>query len=142
MNTKSSLVKAGLAIAIALFLILSNAIAPKLSQAQQQQPNCNNPRSTVEYTHCAHLAYQEADRQLNQVYQQLTASLRPNEREKLVDAQITWIKYRDQNCEFEVEHNRIGTGHRAFLGECLEWMTRQRTTEFQNYLSSGRFRSR
>jgi uncharacterized protein YecT (DUF1311 family) len=119
--------------AIAILPLLSSAIAPQLSHAQAQI-DCNNPQSTTEYTYCAHRAYEEADRRLNQVYQQLTSRLSSDEREELVDAQLVWIEYRDENCEFKVAHTRRGTGHRAFLGQCLEQMTRQRTAELESFL--------
>ncbi|PSB50755.1 hypothetical protein C7B67_13280, partial [filamentous cyanobacterium Phorm 6] len=48
--------------------------------------------------------------------------------------QLGWIKLRDNNCEFETYRSRRGTGYRGFLNECLDRMTKARTTELENYL--------
>ncbi len=103
-------------------------------QIAQSQVNCNNLSSNVEIKECIRLRYEAADQRLNQVYQQIIPTLSSEERALLVEAQRGWIQLRDNNCEFEVYRSRGGTGHRGFLNECLERMTKQRTAELENYL--------
>lgn len=91
--------------------------------------NCQNPGSNVEYKYCARLAYEQADRQLNQVYQRITRPMPPDEKKALVDAQLAWIKFRDTNCTAAVYRNRGGSGYSGFLSNCLERVTRARTSE-------------
>jgi uncharacterized protein YecT (DUF1311 family) len=93
--------------------------------------DCNNANSTVTINYCAGLQYKEADRQLNQTYQQLKSTLTDREQEKLITAQQDWINYRDQNCKFAVRNNEGGTGYSAFLSGCLQRMTEQRTAALQ-----------
>jgi len=122
----------GIAIAI-----LASAIAPTSLKAQTPpQPNCSNPATTIEINFCTRFAYEEADRQLNEIYQYVIANLSRSSREKLIDAQLRWIQFRDKNCIFEVDRNQGGSGYNGFLNSCLERMTRQRIAELQEYTRS------
>ncbi|MEZ2277711.1 MAG: lysozyme inhibitor LprI family protein [Microcoleus sp.] len=99
-----------------------------------QQLNCDRPQGDVEVRACIRLRYELADKQLNDVYKQLIAKLNGEEKALLAEAQLGWIKQRDNTCEFEVYQNRGGTGYQGFLNECLERSTKQRTAELEKYL--------
>jgi uncharacterized protein YecT (DUF1311 family) len=120
--------------AIAFGLILASTGIATPDNTTAQPLNCKNPSSNVEYKECARLAYEQADKRLNQVYRQLTARLSKAERKELTDAQLAWIRFRDTNCSFAVYPSRGGTGYGGFLSECLERLTRQRTTQLEEYL--------
>jgi Uncharacterized protein conserved in bacteria len=98
-----------------------------------QQLNCDRPQGDVEVRACIRLRYELADKRLNDVYKQLIAKLSKEEKALLSEAQLGWIKLRDNTCEFEVYKNRGGTGYQGFLNECLERMTKQRTAELEKY---------
>ncbi|MFN7319030.1 MAG: lysozyme inhibitor LprI family protein, partial [bacterium] len=55
-----------------------------------QRPNCNNPQTQSEMNICASIAYQNADRKLNQVYRQLLPKLSASRKQKLISAQQAW----------------------------------------------------
>jgi uncharacterized protein YecT (DUF1311 family) len=95
--------------------------------------NCKNPTSNIEYKECARRDYVAADAALNKLYKQIIAGLRGDEKQRLIDAELAWISYRDKNCDFEVYRNRGGTGYSGFLSNCLERMTKARTAELQNW---------
>lgn len=99
-----------------------------------QQLNCDRPQGDVEVRACIRLRYELADKRLNDVYKQLIANLSKEEKALLAEAQLGWIKVRDNSCEFEVYKNRGGSGFQGFLNECLERMTKQRTAELEKYL--------
>ena len=99
----------------------------------ETQINCVNPTSNVEYKECAHIAYQSADKKLNQVYKPIFSRLTGTEKQHLISAQSNWIKFRDANCDFELYQSRRGTGYSGFLSNCLERMTRARTQELQEW---------
>jgi uncharacterized protein YecT (DUF1311 family) len=101
--------------------------------SSERQRNCKNPGSTVEHNACANLASEEIDKQLNQVYKSIIANSKGTEKQKLIKAQLSWIKFRDNNCDFEVDMNRGGTGYSIFLNECIQRMTKARTTELKNW---------
>jgi uncharacterized protein YecT (DUF1311 family) len=106
--------------------------AAHLTQAQPApQIDCENASDTPSINYCAGLFYEEADKALNQTYQQLQSTLGSDQQEKLVAAQRAWIEYRDKNCDFEVRRSIGGTGYPAYLSGCLERMTEKRTIELQ-----------
>jgi uncharacterized protein YecT (DUF1311 family) len=95
--------------------------------------DCARFGSNVETKQCLRERYEQADRELNQVYKEIKSGQSAEEKELLTDAQVAWITYRDQGCAFETYRRRKGTGYRGFLSECLERMTRARTAELKRY---------
>ena len=98
-----------------------------------QRPNCNNPQTQSEMNICASIAYQNADRKLNQVYRQLLPKLSAARKQKLITAQQAWIKFRDSSCEFERSAYEGGSLAPMIYGFCLANVTEQRTKDLQRY---------
>jgi uncharacterized protein YecT (DUF1311 family) len=115
---------------------LSILVISTPSIAQRQTINCSKAITTPELKFCSQQSYQAADKKLNQVYQQVTSSLESEPKQLLITGQQSWIKFRDNNCNFEVYSSRGGTGYEIFRNGCLERLTKQRTKDLQNYLSS------
>lgn len=123
------------AIVLAIVLATTSIIFARSGQSViAQQINCDRPQGDVEVRACIRLRYELADERLNDVYKQLIAKLSKEEKALLAEAQLGWIKVRDNTCELEVYRNRGGTGYRGFLNECLERSTKQRTAELEKYL--------
>jgi uncharacterized protein YecT (DUF1311 family) len=106
----------------------SQAIAPKI--------DCAKANSTVEMKYCSQLSYQAADKQLNLVYRKVLGTTQGEPRQLLITGQQAWIKFRDNSCDFEVYQSRGGTGYEIFRNGCLEKLTKQRTQNLQDYLTS------
>ncbi|MBE9095838.1 lysozyme inhibitor LprI family protein [Tychonema sp. LEGE 07203] len=120
---------------IALLAVLGTSVSAQSGRSvMAQQLNCDRPQGDVQVRACIRLRYELADERLNDVYKQLIAKLSKEEKALLAEAQLGWIKVRDNTCEFEVYPNRGGTGYRGFLNECLERITKQRTAELEKYL--------
>jgi uncharacterized protein YecT (DUF1311 family) len=102
-----------------------------------QRPNCNNPQTQSEMNICASIAYQNADRKLNQVYRQLLPRLSAARKQKLITAQQAWIKFRDSSCEFERSAYEGGSIAPMIYGFCLANVTEQRTKDLQRYLEDS-----
>ena len=102
-----------------------------------QNPNCNNPQTQSEMNICASIAYQNADRKLNQVYRQLLPKLSAARKQKLITAQQAWIKFRDSSCEFERSAYEGGSMAPMIYGFCLAAVTEQRTKDLQRYLEDS-----
>jgi uncharacterized protein YecT (DUF1311 family) len=103
--------------------------------AQKPKINCANASTTVELKYCSQLSYAAADKKLNQVYKQVISTTKGEQKQLLVSGQTAWIKFRDNNCDFEVYPSRGGTGYEIFRNGCLERLTQQRTKDLQDYLS-------
>ncbi len=96
-----------------------------------QNPNCENPQTQAEMNICAARYYEDADRKLNQVYQQLPAPMRA----QITSAQLAWIDFRDTNCDFARSLFAGGTIAPSIYNGCLGGMTEQRTFELESYQS-------
>jgi uncharacterized protein YecT (DUF1311 family) len=123
----------------ALILPLWNfAISPSFAQDNKQkitqQVNCKNPQTTMEMSFCAERDYQAADRKLNQVYRQLQAKLSGKQKQRMTNAQLAWIKFKDANCAYEGGQFEGGTIAGPIGTSCLARMTEQRTKELEEYL--------
>jgi uncharacterized protein YecT (DUF1311 family) len=105
------------------------------ANAQKPKINCANASTTPELKYCSQLSYAAADKKLNQVYKQVISNTKGEQKQLLVSGQTAWIKFRDNNCDFEVYPYRGGTGYEIFRNGCLERLTKQRTEDLQNYLA-------
>jgi uncharacterized protein YecT (DUF1311 family) len=120
-------------IAFHLLTIASTLTLFNVDSTLAKTPNCANTNSNIEYKECQHRAYATADQKLNQVYKQIVSKLSGVEKQKLINAQLAWIKFRDNNCDFEVYESRRGSGYSGFLSECLERMTYSRIKELEDW---------
>ncbi|MEH1768632.1 lysozyme inhibitor LprI family protein [Nostoc sp.] len=105
---------------------------PKMQLAQKL--NCNNAQTQAVINECAKLSSQNADKKLNQVYQQLVSTLERSRKQKLITAQQAWIKFRDNNCEFETSKYEGGSISPTIYFGCLENITKLRTQQLREYL--------
>lgn len=71
--------------------------------------NCDATRNTFDDVYCTNKLYADADRELNQNYQQLRGLLNAGQKATLKQAQLAWIRSRDAQC---VEGNSIDVGCR------------------------------
>lgn len=101
-----------------------------------QKLNCNNPQTQVAINECTKLSYQNADKKLNQVYQQLLPTLESFRKQKLIAAQLAWIKFRDTTCEFERSRYEGGSIAPTIYFGCLRNTTKLRTQQLQEYLKA------
>jgi uncharacterized protein YecT (DUF1311 family) len=112
-------------------------ITPNLPQMRLvQKLNCNNAQTQTVINQCARLSYQNADKKLNQAYQQLLPTLERYRKQRLIAAQQVWIKFRDTNCEFERSEYEGGSIAPTIYFGCLENATKLRTQQLQEYLKS------
>jgi uncharacterized protein YecT (DUF1311 family) len=107
--------------------------AQSTQQLLAQAPNCNNPQTQSEMNACEGLRWQKADRELNRVYQSVTPKLAGTRRQKLVNAQQTWLKFRDSECDFFSSYAEGGTMQPGLVSACRAEVTQQRITELNSY---------
>ena len=82
---------------------------------------------------------EEAQHNLEQVYQSLSRRLDEIPRDKLGDAQTKWQAYSLAECEFSAHYSAEEPLHRQSYTECLLGMTEERQQQLQNELD-WRFR--
>jgi uncharacterized protein YecT (DUF1311 family) len=95
---------------------------------------CANPMTQMEMNQCAIKEYQDADSELNRVYKEVMAKLRPEMQAKLKTAQKAWLQYRDANCDCASFDYSEGSIYPVMYYGCLKNMTVARTKEIQDLL--------
>ena len=86
---------------------------------------------TVDMLDCIAAEYEVQDARLNAHYKALSASLTPQRRKALVEAQRLWIRYRDANCGFRADADG-GTAAGLMANDCLLTETAERAQELAN----------
>ncbi|MBD0341429.1 MAG: DUF1311 domain-containing protein, partial [Microcoleus sp. Co-bin12] len=81
--------------------------------------------------------FQTADRKLNQVYQQLQAKISTRQKQRLTVAQGTWIKFRDENCEYAKGQFEGGTLAASTYGYCRARVTQERIKDLEGFLKQA-----
>ena len=63
------------------------------------EDGCAHPRSSYDATYCMCKLFVESDKELNEVYKELSSTIKPDQKKKLVQVQRKWLKFRDSSCE-------------------------------------------
>jgi uncharacterized protein YecT (DUF1311 family) len=102
-----------------------------------QQPNCKSPQTTLDQSLCSSQEFQAADRKLNQVYQQLQPKLNSKQSQRLIVAQRSWLKFRDETCNYEAGHFEGGSLAPSVYGYCRARVTKERIKDLEGYLEQA-----
>lgn len=113
-----------------LATLLIGPISPPLAQ---NRPNCSAPMTQADMNFCAGESFRGADAELNRVYNQFINNLSASRRERLIDAQLAWISYRDATCELEGNSVRGGSLQPLYITTCKTSLTQTRTQELVAY---------
>jgi uncharacterized protein YecT (DUF1311 family) len=107
-----------------------------LTLASESKP-CNEPQTQAEMSYCASQTAKQEDDELNSVYQALRKELSGTDREeRLIDAQLAWISFRDADCAFVAGQFEGGSQQPQVTNDCIARLTHQRTTQLKEYLTS------
>ena len=102
--------------------------------------NCKAASTQLEMNYCANLSFKAADRELNQIYQQLRNTFKQTKQNtqepQLIEAQLAWLKYRDLDCKFSADRFKGGSIAPLMYSSCQETLTKQRTTLLKSYLKA------
>ena len=110
--------------------LLRLAAGAKAQKQRQTQP-CEERGSQAEASGCAHREFQAADAELNRTYNRLAGILDAEEKARLKEAELAWIKYRDTNCAFESSQYAGGTMRPMIESFCLTRVTKARAAELK-----------
>lgn len=118
---------------IGLTLVSASMFAASAMAAE----DCKNPVSQMAMNVCAGKDYQREDATLNKRYKELVAKLEKDRRAKLKQVQVTWIKYRDLQCDFDSSNYDGGSMYPLVRSSCLARMTAQRNKELEAMLKEA-----
>ncbi|MEG4282684.1 lysozyme inhibitor LprI family protein [Microcoleus sp. A006_D1] len=102
-----------------------------------QQPNCKSPQTTLDMNVCSTQEFKAADTKLNQLYQQLLPKINTKQKQRLVTAQRTWVKFRDETCDYEAGKFEGGTLAAPTYGYCKARVTKERIKDLEGYLEQA-----
>jgi len=94
-------------------------------------------QSQMELNAQAGSALQKSDAQLNAVYNKLRARISDAGKQKLLAAQQSWLRFRDQECEFETSGTLGGSIHSMIVAICLTRLTDQRIKDLEVQFKEG-----
>lgn len=120
-----------------LLAVLLSCVALATAASAQKRPAedpCRDPQSQAEMNMCAAKRFKAADAELNRVYDQLASMLEGDSAARLKAAEVSWIKYRDDNCVYEADFFEGGSMRPLILSSCLERMTKARTAELRGQI--------
>jgi uncharacterized protein YecT (DUF1311 family) len=112
--------------ALTLLLGLLFLGSPTLVRAQSQH----------EMNQEAEDGYRQADAELNRVYRALLPRLPAAVQDKLIDAQLAWIKFRDAEAEAHAWEFEGGSMYPFLYYASLEHTTKERTRDLRIWLES------
>jgi uncharacterized protein YecT (DUF1311 family) len=98
--------------------------------------DCANASDQATMNQCAGQDFKAADKELNSVYQQITARLKdnPDGKKLLVSAQRAWIGFRDAECKFSASGVAGGSVYPLIYSNCLTSVTKVRVDALKEYL--------
>jgi uncharacterized protein YecT (DUF1311 family) len=112
--------------------VLDDRATTDFARIEARLPECKDQSSNVQYKFCLGKIYDEADRILNSVYQELKAKLAKissDDAKALTESELAWITIRDSECEARARLSLGGTGYTGFLSLCYSGRTIIRTDE-------------
>jgi uncharacterized protein YecT (DUF1311 family) len=92
-------------------------------------------QSQMELNQQAAADLRKSDEQLNAVYNKLRAKVSDAGKKSLQAAQQSWLRFRDQECEFETMGTVGGTIHSMIVAICLTRLTDQRIKDLDAQLN-------
>ena len=119
---------------VSALLLSLTLLAAAPAQKRAQGDPCADPQSQSEMNMCAAKRFNEADAALNRVYNELASKLEADARARLKTAEVSWLKYRDDNCAYEAAAFEGGSMQPLIRSSCYERMTKARTEELRGQI--------
>lgn len=113
-----------LATTVLFFLLSSHATAA-------EKINCKAPQSTPETNYCGQMAYEKADKALNEQYKKTMSSLSASQKTQLRREQRAWLHQLVPGCMEATEGEKEGTIWPSEFSACLKDKTQERIKELQ-----------
>jgi len=115
-------------------------LAPSVASADV---DCATALSDPDINECASRDFERAETALNAAYKTLLADLKKmgtdipdalEARQKLIEAQREWVKFRDSDCDAKFALNKGGTIRTLMYFSCMTSHAEQRTKELVGFI--------
>src|SRR5947209_3279519 len=104
----------------ALFLSCVALLINVSAQRRAAKNPCGDAQTQPEMNVCAEKQFEAADAELNRAYKQIMSKAENDP--KLKAAEVSWLKYRDDNCDYEASMYEGGSAQPMVYSLCLERM--------------------
>ena len=104
-------------------------------QAEAVTNRCVNLNTQTDINICITNLAAQTDTKIGRIYGQYMKKLDNEQRLKLKESQILWIKFKEKDCAFEASSVKGGSMYSSVLGMCLIDRTEKRISELQNMLN-------
>lgn len=124
-----------------IFLTYSLGIVALPQKKGPRKSPCVGTETQADANACARHKYTQADAEMTRVYERLMSELsgdNDKDQQKLRQAQLLWLQYRDANCESEASIYEGGSIRPAVYSMCLASMTQERTRRIKAFLAATR----
>jgi uncharacterized protein YecT (DUF1311 family) len=129
---------------ILVSLIVITCFFNPVSLAQKKSAKkspCSDNETQAGANACARYEYDKAVVEMNEVYQHLMSELAEYDdkaRQKLRQAQLLWLQYRNANCESEAAIYEGGSIRPAVYSHCLASVTQERTRRMKAFIAEAK----
>jgi uncharacterized protein YecT (DUF1311 family) len=127
---------AGILLLLAAGFLLPST-ASNITVQIAEQTNCKNAKTTADLNVCSSQELQAADTKLNQLYQQLLPKISSQQKQRLNKAQLTWVKFRDETCDYTAGQFDGGSAATFVYNSCLAEVTKNRVKDLEGYLEQA-----
>lgn len=111
-------------------------LAAPLLAGVARADDCANAQDQATMNACAGKDFDKADKALNDAYKQINARLKDDAATKklLVDAQKSWVAFRDSECTFQSSASAAGSIYPMLVAGCRTGLTNDRVKQLKAYL--------
>lgn len=117
--------------------LLQFIVASSIFTSALAAENCKNPQNQYALNICAAQDYEREDTRLNKNYKDLVAKLDTEQKIKLKEVQLAWIRFRDLQCEYDSAQYQGGSIYSLIHSSCLWQMTKQRNKDLKAMLEEA-----
>ncbi len=130
--------KSFIAVVMTLVLVLMQSIVVSTHAQLSEEGNCEYTFDLNEMNTCAVNAYIAANKQLNQVLENVNSRLTDEHKIQLLEkAQTTWRDFRKSYCDFAGYPVFDEPGYTFHKHDCLERITKQHLKNLEQYAAHG-----
>jgi uncharacterized protein YecT (DUF1311 family) len=113
------------------YVFLAVSLSAFVFSSSAYSADCKNVFGQTEMNECFRQEFQAADKRLNKIYSEYQTRLTKAQKRQLKAAQLTWIKFRDQSCDFQASSTQGGSAYQMVRYMCLTEKTRLRVKELK-----------
>lgn len=99
----------------------------------QTYANCESSKNQADTNKCLSSELEKATAKINLTYTKYLNDLNEPAKSQFKNAQRSWIKFKDSDCDFQTESLKNGSMYSSVVSNCLLNKTNQRILEIEKF---------